>query len=162
MIVYGYSQGAVVATEYKRETGAVGNTYVLVANPNRPNGGILNGSTASTSRSSTCPSTARPDRRGHHLRHRAAVRRVGRLPQIPAESAGYRQRCSGSPSCTASTTRISAAVLDDPTRTDKSVHGNTTYYLVHTDRLPLLMPFEWIVPGPILDIVDAPCVYSSN
>jgi hypothetical protein len=39
--IYGYSQGAVVATEYKRETGTVGNTYVLVANPNRPNGGIL-------------------------------------------------------------------------------------------------------------------------
>jgi len=32
----------------------------------------------------------------------------------------------------------------------------TTYYLIPTDRLPLLMPFTGIVPEPILDAADAP------
>ncbi len=33
---------------------------------------------------------------------------------------------------------------------------NTEYYLIPTDRLPLLMPFTGIVPEPILDAADAP------
>ncbi len=38
-VIFGFSQGAVVASQYK---GAhTGNTYVLVANPNRPNGGVM-------------------------------------------------------------------------------------------------------------------------
>src|SRR5262249_55930290 len=32
----------------------------------------------------------------------------------------------------------------------------TTYYLIPTERLPLLMPFDGIVPDPILDAADKP------
>lgn len=158
VIVYGYSQGAVVATEYKRETGAVGNTYVLVANPNRPNGGILerfdgvhipifdvsfNGATP-TDGDTTYDIARQYDGWAD-------------FPKYPLNLLATANALLGIAFLHGKyDADIDPAVLDDPTRTDKSVHGNTTYYLVHTDRLPLLMPFEWIVPGPILDIVDAP------
>ena len=47
---------------------------------NRPNGGILERFTGFTCQSSTSRSRRDADRRRHHLRHRAPVRRVGRLP----------------------------------------------------------------------------------
>jgi hypothetical protein len=34
--------------------------------------------------------------------------------------------------------------------------GDTDYYLIPTPRLPLLMPFEPIVPSPILTLLDGP------
>lgn len=158
VIIYGYSQGAVVATEYKRETGAVGNTYVLVANPNRPNGGILerfdgvhipifdvsfNGATP-TDGDTTYDIARQYDGWAD-------------FPKYPLNLLATANALLGIAYLHGKyDADIDPAVLDDPTRTDKSVHGNTTYYLVHTDRLPLLMPFEWIVPGPILDIIDAP------
>ena len=53
-VLWGYSQGATVVTQYKRDwnaayptdSAAVPPTFVLVANPNRPNGGILERGTA--------------------------------------------------------------------------------------------------------------------
>jgi len=38
-IIFGFSQGAVVASKYKETH--TGNTYVLVENPSRPNGGVM-------------------------------------------------------------------------------------------------------------------------
>ncbi|MFB1295780.1 PE-PPE domain-containing protein [Mycobacterium sp. pW049] len=38
-VIFGYSQGAVVASLYKGTQ--TGNTFVLVANPSRPNGGVM-------------------------------------------------------------------------------------------------------------------------
>lgn len=38
-VIFGYSQGAVVASLYKQTH--TGNTYLLVANPSRPNGGVM-------------------------------------------------------------------------------------------------------------------------
>src|SRR3954464_8456777 len=40
-VIFGFSQGAVVASEYKRQHPNADVTYVLVENPDRPNGGIL-------------------------------------------------------------------------------------------------------------------------
>jgi len=41
-VIFGMSQGAVVASQYKAEHPAgTGNTFVLVENPARPNGGVL-------------------------------------------------------------------------------------------------------------------------
>ncbi len=35
-------------------------------------------------------------------------------------------------------------------------YGDTDYYLVPTPRLPILMPFEGLIPSPILTALDAP------
>ena len=41
-VIFGLSQGAVVASRYKAANpGGTGNTFVLVENPSRPNGGVL-------------------------------------------------------------------------------------------------------------------------
>ena len=158
VIIYGYSQGAVVATEYMRGTGAVGNTYVLVANPNRPNGGILqrfngvsipilditfNGATP-TSGDITYDIARQYDGWAdfpkYPLNLLATANAVLGIVYLHGK---YDQD-------------IDPADLDDPAKTDKTVHNNTTYYLIHTDRLPLLMPFDGILPDAFLDALDAP------
>lgn len=40
-VVFAFSQGAVAASKYKGEHPDTGATFVLVENPNRPNGGVL-------------------------------------------------------------------------------------------------------------------------
>ncbi|HNM85289.1 MAG: PE-PPE domain-containing protein [Mycobacterium sp.] len=158
VIIYGFSQGAVVATEYKREKGAVGNTYVLVANPNRPNGGILERFTGvhvpifDVSFNGATPTDG-------DTTYDIARQYDGwaDFPKYPLNLLATANAFLGILYLHGKYDRdIDPAVLDDPTKTDKSVHGDTTYYLIHTDRLPLLMPLEWIVPGQILDAIDAP------
>jgi hypothetical protein len=38
-------------------------------------------------------------------------------------------------------------------------HGDTEYYLIPTDELPILMPFNGIVPDPVLKALDPPLRY---
>ncbi|BBZ08842.1 PE family protein [Mycolicibacterium doricum] len=46
---------------------------------------------------------------------------------------------------------------DVGTPLEQGTEGDTTYYLIPTERLPLLMPFEQLgVPSPILTALDAP------
>ena len=60
LVIYGYSQGAIIANVEKRKlaeqypagTTAPDIDFVLGGDPNLPNGGLLPGSRASTSRSS--------------------------------------------------------------------------------------------------------------
>ena len=156
-IIYANSLGAVVATEYMREAGVQGNTYVLVGNPNRPNGGIMqrfNGATipildlsftgATPTDGDVTYDIARQydgwtDFPKYPLNLLATVNALlgiaflhGKYPEV-----------------------IDPAALDDSPNVDKQVWNNTTYYLVHTDRLPLLMPFGFL-PKPLLDALDAP------
>ena len=66
LVIYGYSQGAVIANVEKRKlaeqypagTKAPDIDFVLSGDPNLPNGGLLPGSRASTFRSSIFRSTA--------------------------------------------------------------------------------------------------------
>ncbi len=45
--------------------------------------------------------------------------------------------------------------LNDPSTYDSYTSGNTTYYLVHTEHLPLLQPFRDIgIPAPVIDLVE--------
>ncbi len=45
--------------------------------------------------------------------------------------------------------------LNDPSTYDSYTSGNTTYYLVHTEHLPLLQPFRDIgIPTPVIDLVE--------
>lgn len=158
VIIYGYSQGAAVVTRYKREVGEIGDTYVLVANPNRPNGGILqrfrglnipildvsfNGSTP-TDGDVTYDIARQYDG-------------VVDFPQYPLNLLATANALLGFIYLHGKyDTDIDPADLNDPAKTDKQVYQNTTYYLIHTDRLPLLMPLEGILPDAILDALDAP------
>ncbi len=159
-IIYGYSQGAVVASEYKGDNPGSGATYVLVANLDRPNGGLL-------ARFSGLhipildftfnePTPATGDNTYDIARQYDGW---ADFPKYPLNLLATANALLGIYYLHGwYDTEISAADLNDPTKTDKQVDAETgtTYYLVHTDRLPLLMPFEGIVPDAILDALDPP------
>lgn len=174
--LWGYSQGATVVTQYKRDwnaafpsnPGAVHPTYVLVANPNRPNGGILERGVA-----------------------------FGTIPILgltfsgatPTQTAGVPNcNCANDPNATITTYDIArqydgisdapvnplnpiadlnAAMgyyylhgqypnADPTTAIDQGTYGDTHYYLIPTYPLPLLMPLESIpvIGFPLADTLD--------
>jgi PE-PPE domain len=157
-LIYGYSQGAVVATRYKRETVAAGNTYVLVANPNRPNGGILQRFNGITIPILDVPfNGATPT--GGDLTYDIARQYDGwaDFPNYPLNLLATVNALLGIAFLHGMyDVDIDPAVLNDPSQTDVSQHGNTTYYLIHTDRLPLLMPLQGVLPDRVLDRLDKP------
>ncbi|AGB25685.1 PE-PPE domain-containing protein [Mycobacterium sp. JS623] len=176
--LWGYSQGATVVTQYKRDwnaafpsnPGAVHPIYVLVANPNRPNGGILERGVA-----------------------------FGTIPILgltfsgatPTQTAGVPNcNCANDPNATITTYDIArqydgisdapvnplnpvadlnAAMgfyylhgqypnADPTTAIDQGTYGDTHYYLIPTYPLPLLMPLESIpvIGFPLADTLDPP------
>jgi hypothetical protein len=52
--------------------------------------------------------------------------------------------------------QVDFTTLNDPARTDIVTDGQTTYYTVPTNRLPLLIPLQFFIPSPILTALDAP------
>ncbi|HEX5144745.1 MAG TPA: PE-PPE domain-containing protein [Mycobacterium sp.] len=157
-IVFGYSQGAVVATEYKRQAGAVGDTYVLLANPNRPNGGILERFSGITipilgiSFNGATPT-------GGDVTYDIARQYDGwaDFPKYPLNLLADINALMGIAYLHGTyDLQVDPAVLDDPSKTDRQQYGSTTYYLIHTDLLPLLMPLQGLIPEPILKAIDAP------
>ncbi|WP_199255697.1 PE-PPE domain-containing protein [Mycolicibacterium mengxianglii] len=155
VIIVGHSQGAVAVTEYLRAHPTDGNVYVLTGNPNRPNGGVLqrfnglyipildisfNGATPTDG--DTVIDTARQydgwaDFPKYPLNLLATANALLGIVYLHGK---YDQA-------------VTAEVLAG---LEPTVHGNTTYYLVPTERLPLLMPFTGIVPDQILDALDPP------
>ena len=94
LVIYGYSQGSVVANLEKRKlaeqypagTKAPDIDFVVGGDPNLPNGGLLAGSRASTSRSSIVVQRPRADRHPvPHRRHHPSVRRRGGFPVVSAQ-----------------------------------------------------------------------------
>jgi PE-PPE domain len=161
--IFGFSQGAIVATEYKRLHPDEGFTYVLVENPNRPNGGILerfdglsipilgvtfNGATP-TGGDPTIDVSRQYDA-------------VSDFPAYPLNFLADANAILGAYYLHGSTQNITAADLSHIDKTNPMYYqkyGNDTYYLVPTDELPLLMPFNGIVPKQILDAADPPLRY---
>jgi hypothetical protein len=154
-IIFGHSQGAVVATEYLRRHPGSDHTYVLTANPNRPNGGVLqrlNGLYVPILDISFNGSTPTDD---------ATVIDIARqydgwadFPKYPLNFVATANALMGilflhGKYDEVLTPEVLAGL--EPT-----THGNTTYYLVPTARLPLLMPFEGFVPKSVLDTIEAP------
>jgi PE-PPE domain len=165
-VVVGYSQSANIATREKRnlaELRAQGATvpsgdelsFVLVANPNRPNGGILarfGGLYIPILGVSFDGAT--PDDEYPTIDVARQYDLIADFPKYPLNLladlnalAGYMYLHGNYGS--------SVINLDDPTTYQSYKSGNTTYYLVHTEHLPLLQPLRDIgVPAPILDLVE--------
>ncbi|MBB3602140.1 hypothetical protein FHT40_001773 [Mycolicibacterium sp. BK556] len=179
-VIFGYSQSAVIATIEKRNlldryrnpdgtwlptvdsNGAeLHASFVLVSNPNRPNGGILerfaglhipvlgvtfNGATPTNScdadgtncRFPTADITWQYD--GYADFPRRPLNLLADLNAL-AGIAYLHQNYTES---------VDAAIYQGRT-------GDTDYYLLPSARLPLLMPLAQLgVPAPILDVLDAP------
>lgn len=170
-VVFGYSQSARIATLAKRDliahyqpldwAGAPQVAFVLIGNPGRPNGGVLQRF------------------RGLYIPI-LGVTFDGATPTDSTNSAGEQQLLTIDiakqydpaadfplyPLNLLATANALAGFftehdsylesLDDPSVIDQGIHGDTHYYLIPTERLPILKLFNGIVPSPILTALDAP------
>ncbi|WP_396898027.1 PE-PPE domain-containing protein [Mycolicibacterium sp.] len=158
MVVFGYSQSARIASIEKANLAAEGSTlpvaFVLIGNPNRPNGGILSrfegleipimgitfdGPTPTDTDFKTVDVTRQYDGWSdfplNPLNPFATANAVAGIHYLHSD---YQSVGLGN------------AVY-------QGSYGDTQYYLIPSNRLPLLMPLaEAGVPSPVLAVADAP------
>ncbi|WP_217696710.1 PE-PPE domain-containing protein [Mycobacterium sp. GA-1841] len=169
LVLVGYSQSAVILSQYKANTTNGNITYVMVSNPTRPNGGIL-----SRFRGFTIPFLDIP------LSGPAPTTSPGWEEGDPPTTYDVTQQYDGwadFPMYPLNVFATANAVLGivylhgnyettvDPDtdlapgapNTDTDTYRDTTYYTVGTGLLPLLRPLEQIgIPRPLLLALDAP------
>ncbi|OMC05068.1 hypothetical protein A5733_20260 [Mycobacterium sp. NS-7484] len=169
LVLVGYSQSAVILSQYKANTTNGNIVYVMVSNPTRPNGGIL-----SRFRGFTIPVLDIP------LSGPAPTTSPGWEEGDPPTTYDVAQQYDGwadFPLYPLNVFATANAVLGivylhgnyettvDPgtdlapgaPNTDTRTYRDTTYYTVGTDLLPLLRPLEQIgIPRPLLLALDAP------
>lgn len=161
-VIFGYSQGAVVASHYKATH--EGNVYVLAANPNRPNGGILerfeglhipfldvtfNGAT--------------PDNGDPTI---DIARQYDGWSDFPtylwnplaiANAVAGMALVHGNMQFELTTDDLKAARdSGDSDYYQVDEDTNTTYYLVRTYPIPLLIPLDPFLPDQVIAALDAP------
>ncbi|CAJ1582002.1 PE-PPE domain-containing protein [[Mycobacterium] wendilense] len=161
-VVFAFSQGAVAASKYKGEHPDTGATFVLVENPNRPNGGVL-----ARFAGLKIPvldvtfSGATPDNGDLTLDIARQYSGWSDFPTYPLNLLATANAVAGIVYLHGPTQRVEdlAAQLEAIEAVEGAYYqqrGDTTYYLIPTDRLPLLRPFDGIVPEPILAAVNEP------
>lgn len=164
--VVGFSQGAVVASSYKRDHPDVAVDYVLIENPGRPNGGVMqrfNGLhipllDITFSGATPVRDPAAPDG-GVTVDIARQYDGWADFPAYPLNLLATANAVLGIAYLHGDTQDLDASSVADIDKNDPMYyqqHGDTTYYLIPTERLPLLMPFTGLVPEPVLDAVDAP------
>ncbi|MBV8930914.1 MAG: PE-PPE domain-containing protein [Mycobacteriaceae bacterium] len=167
-VVWGYSQGATVVTQYKRDFNAaqpsnptaVPPTFVLVANPNRPNGGILERGVAfgtipvfGITFNGATPTETAGVPKGTITTYDVARQYDGiaDAPENPLNVLADANAAMGFYYL-----HGKYASVDPTTAINQGSFGDTQYYLIPTYPLPLLMPLE-SVPGigfPLADTLD--------
>lgn len=165
-VVVGYSQSSNIATREKRnlaELRAQGATvpspdelsFVFVANPNRPNGGIL-----ARFEGLYIPilgvsfDGATPDDEYKTVDVARQYDLIADFPKYPLNLLADLNALMGyfylHPNYGSSVVN-----LDDPSTYESHTSGNTTYYLVHTEHLPLLQPLRDLgIPAPLVDLAE--------
>lgn len=165
-VVVGYSQSANIATREKRnlaELRAQGATvpapdelsFVFVANPNRPNGGIL-----ARFEGLYIPilgvsfDGATPDDEYQTTDIARQYDLIADFPKYPLNLLADLNALMGyfylHPNYGSS-----VVDLNDPSSYDSYTSGNTTYYLMHTEHLPLLQPLRDLgIPAPVIDLAE--------
>jgi hypothetical protein len=171
-VLWGYSQGATVVTMYKsdlNDTWTLGDpvpTYVLVANPNRPNGGILERGVAlgtipilgltfsgatPTDTAGVTNSQTRNDPNANITTYDFARQYDGiaDAPTNPLNVVADANAILGF----ALLHRQYPNAINDPNAplVDQGTFGDTQYYLIPTTTLPLLMPVAMVpLVGPVV------------
>ncbi|ORB49541.1 hypothetical protein BST42_22845 [Mycolicibacterium rhodesiae] len=169
-VVFGYSQSARIASIVKRDLiaqyrASVGATptvsFVVVSNPNRPNGGFLERFAGfyipilAVTFDGAAP-TDSCDADGTNCRFLTAdiaqqYDGWADFPRRPLNLLADLNALAGIAYLHQHYVVSAAGAINQGTT------GDTTYYLLPTRRLPLLMPLAQLgVPGPILDVLDAP------
>jgi hypothetical protein len=162
VIIYGYSQSAVVASEYKKthlDSTPRPVTYLLVSNPARPNGGILE-----RFRGLTIPilnittSGATPTNGADTYDIARQYDGWSDFPVYPLNILATANAIAGIVYLHGTyESEITPETDLTTTHSDIRQYGDTTYYTIGTDRLPILLPLRDIgIPDPILAMLDAP------
>ncbi|TFV61070.1 PE-PPE domain-containing protein [Mycobacterium sp. PS03-16] len=170
IIIFGYSQSARVATLEKRDLierydgtkSAPNVSFVLIGNPNRPNGGILQRFEGlyiplmGVTFDGATPTDSDLDGDGIHEFPTADItRQYDGWSDFPA----YPLNMVATMNAVAGIYYLHGDYFGDTVgpAVQQGEYGDTTYYIVPTERLPLLLPFEQLgVPSPILTAIDAP------
>ena len=158
IVVFGYSQSARIASIEKGNLAAAGSTlpisFVLIGNPNRPNGGILqrfegleipilgvtfDGATPTNTDFKTVDITRQYDGWSdfptNPLNPFATANAVAGIQYLHSD--------------------YQSVGLGDALY--QGSYGDTDYYMIPSQRLPLLIPLEQAgVPSPVVTIIDAP------
>ncbi len=158
MVVFGYSQSARIASVEKGNLAAAGSTlpvsFVLIGNPNRPNGGILerfeglkipiagitfDGATPTNTDFKTVDVTRQYDGWSdfptNPLNPFATANAIAGINYLHSD--------------------YQSVGLGDALY--QGSYGDTDYYMIPSQRLPLLMPLaDAGVPSPVITILDAP------
>ncbi|CAN5352661.1 hypothetical protein BH09ACT8_BH09ACT8_31290 [soil metagenome] len=161
-VIFGYSQGAVVASKYKASDPNTNITYVLVENPNRPNGGILerfNGLHIPILDVSFDGATA--DNGAPTVDISRQYDGWSDFPTYPLNVLATANAIAGivylhSPTQNFTDPAVLTDIKADGNPMYYQEHGSTTYYVIPSTQLPILMPFRGIIPAPILDALDPP------
>lgn len=161
-IIFGFSQGAVVASEYKKTH--TGNSYVLVENPSRPNGGVME-----RFKGWTIPfvdvtfSGATPKNGDPTVDVARQYDGWADFPSYLWNPVAVANAFMGIVMVHGSTqTQLTAADLEAAEASGDSDYyqydadSNTKYYLIKTYPVPLLMPLESILPASVIVALDAP------
>lgn len=159
-VVFGLSQGAVVISRYKAaHPEGTGNTWVLVENPSRPNGGILErfaGLYIPVLDISV--SGATPDNGDPTVDVARQYDGWADFPTYPLNILATANAIAGMILVHGQTqTELTAADIEAAKAGGSAYyqeHGDTTYYLIRTPLVPILMPLKGIVPDPILGAID--------
>ncbi|OBF16725.1 hypothetical protein A5727_12500 [Mycobacterium sp. ACS4331] len=161
-VIFAFSQGAVVASKFKADNPDTGAVYILVENPSRPNGGVMqrfNGLTIPIL--DITFSGATPDNGDKTIDVARQYSGWSDFPTYPLNLLATVNAIAGIYYLHGRTQRVEdldaqLAAIDKTNPDYYQEHGNTEYYLIPTDRLPILMPFTGIIPENILDAVDKP------
>ena len=164
MVVFGYSQSAVIASLLKRELmekygpDAAPVSFVLDANSMRPNGGILmrfEGWPTIPILGIPFPGASPTGSVDSIYRTIDIVRQYdglgGDFPVRPLNLIATLNALLGYGMLHGETVNVPLSEASYQGR-----EGDTSYYLIETDIVPLLQPFRLFVPKPILTAIDAP------
>ena len=165
LVIYGYSQGAVIANLEKRKlaeqypagTEAPDIDFVLGGDLNLPNGGV-----AARFPGLYLPildwyfQRPRADRHPvRHGRHHPPVRLLRRFPVVSAQSHRRRERVAGRRLRARVPFRRQPGSRSATSPAYQGTHGDTSYYFFETEDLPLFGPLRTLgVPEPLIDVVE--------
>jgi PE-PPE domain len=163
-VLWGYSQGATVVTMYKRDLNATWTpgdpvpTYVLVANPNRPNGGILERGVAlgtvpilGVTFSGATPTTTAGAPTGAVTTYDIA-RQYDGIADAPTNPLNVVSDANALMGFALLHSQYPNVDVSNPSNlVDQGQYGDTQYYLIPTTTLPLLMPVAMVpLVGPVV------------
>jgi hypothetical protein len=157
-VVYGYSQSTTIAMIEKQNLAATDPnapvSFIMVADANRPNGGIL---ARSPFGDLTIPLLGVTFNGPAATDTNFTTLDVARQYDIIADGPAYPLNLPALVNGILGYVYLHGDYIDVGTPILQDKYGDTTYYMIGTQTLPLLMPLGQLgIPHPILAVLDAP------